>query len=99
MPAEQLLRRARQRCAQHRGLTRGICRECYQAEHAETGRWNKLVESVNLPEFTSKLGQDRLVSEEFLGIQCWVREVGLQRSRVANSLLRGVNFRDSHLVR
>ncbi len=31
MPAE-LLSRARERCAQHRGPTNGICRECYQAE-------------------------------------------------------------------
>ncbi len=31
MPAE-LLRRARERCAQHRGPTRGVCRECFQAE-------------------------------------------------------------------
>ncbi len=31
MPAE-LLRRARERCAQHRGPTRGICRECLLAE-------------------------------------------------------------------
>ncbi len=34
MPAE-LLRRARERCAQHRGPTRGICRECYLAEMEE----------------------------------------------------------------
>ena len=34
MPAE-LLRRARERCAQHRGPTRGIYRECYQAEMQE----------------------------------------------------------------
>ncbi len=30
-PAE-LLRRARERCAQHRGPTLGVCRECFQAE-------------------------------------------------------------------
>ncbi len=34
MPAE-LLRRARQRCAQHRGPTRGVCRECLLAEMEE----------------------------------------------------------------
>ncbi len=31
MPAD-LLRRARQRCAQHRGPTRGVCRECLLVE-------------------------------------------------------------------
>ncbi len=33
-PAE-LLRRARERCDEHRGPTRGICRECFQAEMEE----------------------------------------------------------------
>ena len=33
--ASVLLRRARQRCAQHRGPTRGICRECFVAEMEE----------------------------------------------------------------
>ncbi len=30
--AAELLRHARQRCAQHRGPTLGICSECFQAE-------------------------------------------------------------------
>ena len=31
----ELLRRARERCAQHRGPTRGVCRECLLAEMEE----------------------------------------------------------------
>ena len=34
MPAE-LLRRAQERCAQHRGPTSGVCRECLLAEMEE----------------------------------------------------------------
>ena len=35
MPAEQLLRRARERCDEHRGPTHGICRECLLTEMEE----------------------------------------------------------------
>lgn len=31
----ELLRRARERCAHHRGPTRGVCRECLLAEMEE----------------------------------------------------------------